>query len=102
MATLWVIAMVVTGLGGVLACLLTLASCVKHATMRHDLQVRVANLRVTYLAHLKAMELGEDPENLPRDAAGLIAYLQRQGMPKTTEADVEVIEVEESPSRAAA
>ncbi len=80
-----------TGLG----VLHVVAASIREAVRKHNLHVEVATLRIKYLAHLKAVEVGDELSELPSDTAGLAEYLRKTGMPGRViggNADVEILE----------
>lgn len=66
------------GLGmaaGILAFLSTAASAMRNGTAVHELKLRVHQLRLKYMAQMRATEIGDDPHDLPDDIPSLQAYL---------------------------
>jgi len=61
---------------GLLAAANLLATLVRNMISMHDLQVRVAGLRLHMAAQVEAMSRDEDPNSLPEDPEFLRAYLR--------------------------
>ncbi|MBX3364342.1 MAG: hypothetical protein KF866_06200 [Phycisphaeraceae bacterium] len=81
LATIWPWVVGAVALVTVVGMLHTLATSIRESVRLHDLHVRVAALRIKYLAHLKAVELGDDVSTLATDTEGLAEYLRKSGMP---------------------
>jgi len=63
-------------LTGVIGCGCVLATALRQQTDLHDLKVRVLNLRISYLAFMKALNESEDPDALCDDPDILAGYLR--------------------------
>ena len=61
---------------GVIGCGCVLATAMRQQTDLHDLKVRVLNLRISYLAFMKALDESEDPDALRDDPEILARYLR--------------------------